>query len=212
MTARKATTKKKAPKKATARKTTRKQGRPAKRSRTSAAGVSSKPKARKRVKAAGTRPTSKKKTAAGAAGKQKRKPTKRAAKLQQHKDKCTICNHESVREINMRILACQHYSVIARDYPGISEDSVRRHAIALGLHRERVRGQLAFCEEMMGRIVDKKGAPSYADGPKYAEMAAKLLKKLPDEDESNREKVLQKQVDNLISAIGGLADGLSVSK
>lgn len=176
-------------------------------------------KARKPAKAARTRPgvrivVSKKKTAKPAR-KAKPKPRTKESKLKAHKGKCIVCNHPESQEIDSRILKCQKAAVIARDYSGVSLDSILRHMHATGLDHKRVGDVLSFCDEIASRALDKKGSPSFTDATKCAEMAAKIRGKLkPDESKIDvtikLEEQVKKQMANLVAAIGGVPDGASV--
>lgn len=175
-------------------------------------------KARKPVKAARTRSVVRKvvkKKTAKPKTKTKRKPTKAAAKLKAHRDKCTICNHPDLKEIDTRILKCQRAAVIAGDYLGLSNQAVLRHMHAMGLDHKRVGDTLNFCDEVMSRTLERKGSPSFTDAARCAEMAAKIRGKLkPDESKIDvtikLEEQVKKQMANLVAAIGGVPDGASV--
>jgi hypothetical protein len=107
-------------------------------------------------------------------------------------------------------MSCQKASVIALDYAGISAHSILRHMHATGLATKRFTNVKAGFLEIANRALHDKAKPKVADGIQ----ALRAVAQLPsgDEDIPSVEKQLKKQVDNLIAAVGGLANGLSVSK
>ena len=58
--------------------------------------------------------------------------------IAQHSAKCSVCQSAFVDDINVMLLRGKAYTTIARTFPDITPDSVRRHDIALGLKILRV--------------------------------------------------------------------------
>ena len=55
-----------------------------------------------------------------------------------HESKCAVCSHDAKPEIERRYLAFESGASIAKDYDGLSSDSVLRHGQYFGLNLKRV--------------------------------------------------------------------------
>jgi hypothetical protein len=107
-----------------------------------------------------------------------------------HEGQCAVCSHDDRAEIERRYLAFESGASIARDYTGLSDDSILRHGQYFGLNLKRVQDS-----RRVYRTIVAHGLPVILNSTDDKIMAAVTLDALKQLDKIDGNEQMPRQND-----------------